>query len=98
MAYSDPAPNAGRRGPPLARCVQGCRPMRASALLALGLCSVTLSLEACKKSESTEQSTKPKAPAVKAAVVTASEALTPIVLTLTGMIAADQRSEVTADT
>lgn len=53
----------------------------------------------CKKSEdttSTVQKTPP--PTVKAATVVAAEAPTPDVLTLTGTVIADQRSDVTADT
>ncbi len=54
---------------------------------------------ACKKSggDATQASKAPAAPPVKVATFIATEALTPEVLTLTGTVTADQRSEVTAD-
>ena len=53
----------------------------------------------CKKSEDAATSgPKTPIPTIKAATVAATEGPTPEVLTLTGMIAADQRSDVTADT
>jgi RND family efflux transporter MFP subunit len=56
------------------------------------------SLSSCKKKEEGAASKAPPPAPVKVALVTAQEAPAPDVLTLTGMIAADQRSEVTADT
>ena len=55
---------------------------------------------ACKKpgDDASSGSTKPSAPPIKVAVLAAAEAPAPEVLTLTGMVAADQRSDVTADT
>jgi RND family efflux transporter MFP subunit len=50
----------------------------------------------CKKKED-DAATKAPPPPVKVALVAAQEAPTPDVLTLTGTITADQRSEVTAD-
>jgi len=53
----------------------------------------------CKKPDDTKTtSDKTPVPTVKAATLAAAEAPTPDVLTLTGMIIADQRAEVTADT
>lgn len=60
---------------------------------------IVVALVACKKAPDSEQSTKaPAAPPIKVTTAIATEAPTPDVLTLTGMIAADQRSDVTADT
>jgi membrane fusion protein (multidrug efflux system) len=54
----------------------------------------------CKKPEDSGQGSAkaPPAPPVKAAVTIATEAPAPDILTLTGLVAADQRSDVTADT
>jgi len=56
------------------------------------------SLSSCKKTEEGAGSKAPPPPPAKVPLVVAQEAPSPDVLTLTGMIAADQRSEVTADT
>jgi len=70
--------------------------MRASAVVVL--LALPLALPACSK-KTAEQATKaPPAPPVKVDLVTAVEAPSPELLTLTGILAADQRSEVTADT
>src|ERR1700733_4167748 len=54
---------------------------------------------ACKKPDDGGASTKSSStPPIKVATIATTEAPTPDVLTLTGMIAADQRSDVTADT
>jgi membrane fusion protein (multidrug efflux system) len=67
--------------------------MRAIAL------STLLVIVGCKKpDDTTATSDKTPPPTVKAATVVAAEAPTPDVLTLTGTIIADQRSDVTADT
>src|SRR5690348_10907743 len=56
-------------------------------------------LVACKKGgDDSGAGAKPVAPPVKAPTLVAAEAPAPKVLTLTGMVAADQRSDVTADT
>ena len=54
----------------------------------------------CKKPEDSGSAgpKPPPAPPVKAALIVAGEAPAPDVLTLTGLVAADQRSDVTADT
>ena len=57
-----------------------------------------LALTACKKPESTETQQAGLAPPVKVELVAAVEASTPEVLVLTGTIAPNYRSEVTADT
>lgn len=54
-------------------------------------------LSSCKKTEDAA-SKAPPSPPVKVALAAAQEIAAPDVLTLTGVIAADQRSEVTADT
>ncbi|HEY6174455.1 MAG TPA: efflux RND transporter periplasmic adaptor subunit [Kofleriaceae bacterium] len=59
--------------------------------------AILASLTSCKKKEEDVVKTPP-APPAKVALVTAQEAAAPDLLTLTGVIAADQRSEVTADT
>jgi RND family efflux transporter MFP subunit len=56
------------------------------------------SLASCKKKDEDTASKAPPPPPVKVALVVAQEAPSPDVLTLTGILAADQRSEVTADT
>ena len=56
------------------------------------------SLGACKKPGGGDTTTKPAAAPVHVATVVAGVAPSPDVLVLTGMIEADQRSEVTADT
>jgi membrane fusion protein, multidrug efflux system len=67
--------------------------MRAAVVFAL-----LASLSSCKKKgEDMAAKAPPKAP-VQVPLIVAEEAPTPDVLTLTGVIAADQRSEVTADT
>jgi membrane fusion protein (multidrug efflux system) len=53
---------------------------------------------ACSKPDAGALARKPPPPAVKVALTTATVAPTPDVLVLTGLIAADQRSDVTADT
>jgi RND family efflux transporter MFP subunit len=61
--------------------------------------STLLIVVGCKKpDDSTATSEKTPPPTVKAATVVAAEAATPDVLTLTGTVIADQRSDVTADT
>ncbi len=59
--------------------------------------AVALAAGACKKAAD-DGAAKPTAPPVKVTTLAAAEAPAPEVLTLTGMIAADQRSDVTADT
>jgi len=66
--------------------------MRVSVVLALA------ALTACNKKDADKANHAPPAPPVKVETVAAVEAPVPELLTLTGMIAADQRSEVTADT
>lgn len=56
------------------------------------------SLSSCKKKEEDAAGKTPPSPPVKLPLVVAEEVPSPEVLTLTGLIAADQRSEVTADT
>ncbi|MEO8843312.1 MAG: efflux RND transporter periplasmic adaptor subunit [Kofleriaceae bacterium] len=61
--------------------------------------STLLIVVGCKKSDdSTATTEKTPPPTIKAATVLAAEAPTPDVLTLTGTVIADQRSDVTADT
>src|SRR5262245_44504986 len=61
---------------------------------------VLLALVACKKpSDSGQGSAKlPPAPPAQVTSVTATEAPTPDVIVVTGLVKADQRSDVTADT
>src|SRR5262245_35499039 len=66
--------------------------MRAAVAIA-----ILASLSSCKKKEEDAAKTPPVPPA-KVALVTAQEVAAPDLLTLTGVIAADQRSDVTADT
>jgi membrane fusion protein (multidrug efflux system) len=66
-----------------------------ASILAL---AASTTLAACKKKEGGATEKAPPPPAVKVAVATAEEAPSPQELVLTGMITADQRSEVTADT
>ena len=66
--------------------------MRASAVLLL------VSLAACGKKQEAETTKAPPPPPIKVETVAAAEAAAPELLVLTGLIAADQRSEVTADT
>ena len=71
----------------------------AAARLPLIALLVSTSLVACKKPDAETQTTKaPPAPPIKVVTTVATNAPTPDVLTLTGIITADQRSEVTADT
>src|SRR2546430_5160334 len=77
----------------MAKSVQWKRPMRAAVAFAI-LASVT----SCTKKEDGASAKAPPAPPAKVALVTAQEAAAPEVLTLTGVVIADQRSEVTADT
>ena len=59
---------------------------------------LVLLLVACKKPGADQNAKGPAAPPVKVQTLVAAEAPTPDVLVLTGMIAADERSDVTADT
>lgn len=59
--------------------------------------AVLLALAACTRSEA-EVATKPIAAPIHVPLVLAAEAPTPSMLALTGELAADQRSEITADT
>src|ERR1041384_3172543 len=77
----------------MAKPVHPVGPMRAGAAFA-----VLASLSSCSKKAEDSTAKAAPAPAAKVALVVAQEAPEPDVLTLTGMIAADQRSEVTADT
>ncbi len=70
--------------------------MRASVAFALILSAA--SFAACKKTDANDATKAPPAPPVKVETTAAVEQATPEMLTLTGLIAADQRSEVTADT
>jgi RND family efflux transporter MFP subunit len=65
------------------------------AVLAFALLA---SLSSCQKKGEETASKAPPPPPVKVPLIVAQEAPSPDVLTLTGVIAADQRSEVTADT
>ena len=67
--------------------------MRAVVVFAL-----LASLSSCNKKEDQAQSKAPPTPPVNVPLVAAEEMPSPDVLTLTGVLAADQRSEVTADT
>src|ERR1043166_7655320 len=80
----------------MAKAVQRLRPMRTVVAFAL-VASSLASLSSCKKKED-EVVVKAPSPPVKVPLVAAEELPSPDVLTLTGVIAADQRSEVTADT
>jgi len=77
----------------MAKAVHLNRRMRAVVAFAL-----LASLSSCKKKEDAAASKAPPPPPVKVALAVAQEVPSPDVLTLTGVIAADQRSEVTADT
>jgi membrane fusion protein (multidrug efflux system) len=59
---------------------------------------LVLVLVACKKPGADEGAKTPPAPPVKVTTLAAPEAPAPEVLTLTGMVAADEHSDVTADT
>ncbi len=76
----------------MAGAVHRTDPMRASVVLALA------TLAACNKKDADTATKAPPAPPVKVETIAAVEAASPELLTLTGMVAADQRSEVTADT
>jgi RND family efflux transporter MFP subunit len=60
--------------------------------------AILASMSACKKQEDAAATKAPPAPPAKVPLVVAQEVASPDVLVLTGVIAADQRSEVTADT
>jgi len=66
-----------------------------ASILAL---AASTALAACKKKEEGGVEKAPPPPPLKVTVATATEAPAPQQLVLTGMVAADQRSEVTADT
>src|SRR5262245_12990692 len=67
------------------------------AVLALAIPAILASVSSCSKKAEDTVSKAPQPP-VKVPLVVAAEAPAPDLLTLTGIIAADQRSEVTADT
>ena len=60
--------------------------------------AASTALTACKKKEEGGAEKAPPPPPIKVVVATAEEAPSPRQLVLTGMVTADQRSEVTADT
>jgi membrane fusion protein (multidrug efflux system) len=68
--------------------------MRASVVSALLLVLAA----GCKKPQDSAAAKAPPAPPVKVQSAVAAEAPTPIVLTITGQVTADQRADVTADT
>ncbi|HWO19072.1 MAG TPA: efflux RND transporter periplasmic adaptor subunit [Kofleriaceae bacterium] len=74
--------------------------MRVSWTIAsiLALAASAAPLAACNKKEGGAAAKAPPPPPLKITVATADEAASPEQLVLTGMIVADQRSEVTADT
>lgn len=69
-----------------------------AAMRAVFVFALLASLSSCKKKDDAAASKAPPPAPVKVPLIVAQEAPSPDVLTLTGMIAADQRSEVTADT
>jgi membrane fusion protein (multidrug efflux system) len=71
---------------------------RITAMRAVLALAILASLSSCNKKPEDTVSKAPLPPPVKVELVVAAEAPTPDLLTLTGIIAADQRSEVTADT
>jgi len=77
----------------MAKAVHPMSSMRAAVAFA-----VLAALTSCKKKEEAAASKAPPPPPVKVALVVAQEVPSPDALTLTGTLAADQRSEVTADT
>jgi len=77
----------------MARRMHLVRAMRAVAVFAL-----LASLSSCKKKDDDDAAKAPTQPPTKVALAIAEELPSPDVLTLTGVITADQRSEVTADT
>jgi membrane fusion protein (multidrug efflux system) len=79
----------------MAKAVHPSNRMRAAVAFAI-LASIPASLSSCKKPE--DAGSRPPPPPVKVPLAVVEEAPAPDVLTLTGMIAADQRSDVTADT
>jgi membrane fusion protein (multidrug efflux system) len=81
----------------MAKPVHSVHAMRAAVALGF-LASVVVAASSCSKKEDAAEAKAPQAPPVKVALVAAQEAAAPDVLTLTGTIVADQRSEVTADT
>ena len=76
----------------MAKAVHPSGPMRAAIALVL-----LASLTSCKKKEDAAVSKAPTTAPVKLDLAVAAESVAPDVLTLTGTIAADQRSEVTAE-
>jgi membrane fusion protein (multidrug efflux system) len=62
------------------------------------LLTLAAALAACNKKAEQAAAKAPPAPPVKVALVAATEAASPEQIVLTGMVVADQRSEVTADT
>jgi membrane fusion protein (multidrug efflux system) len=62
------------------------------------LAIVAVALLGCKKSGTDTAAKGPAAPAIKVQTLKATKTKAPEIITLTGMVAADQRSEVTADT
>src|SRR5262245_50908491 len=70
-------------------------PLRPTRGLMRFIVLLLLALSACARADA-ELATKPVAPPIHVPLVVAVEAATPDVLTLTGELAADQRSEVTA--
>jgi membrane fusion protein (multidrug efflux system) len=81
----------------MAKAVHRSAAMRALWTFASFL-SLAAALAACNKKEGGGEKKAPSSPAVKVVLATADEAAAPEQLVLTGMIVADQRSEVTADT
>ena len=81
----------------MAGTVHSVGPMRAVVAVAL-LASLAAALSSCTKKEDDAASKVSTQPPVKVPLAVVEEKPSPDVLTLTGMIAADQRSEVTADT
>jgi len=81
----------------MAKAVHSVGPMRAVVAFAL-LASLAASSTSCKKKEDDTASKTPTQAPVKVPLGVVDEKPAPDILTLTGMITADQRSEVTADT
>lgn len=74
------------------------RPSAAAALALALIPALALALAACKKGASDAPAKAPPPPPIKVTTVAAVEEQTPDVMTLTGTVIADERSEVTADT
>lgn len=100
LSFRPPSPGVDSTNWPHTRSVKMADsvPKKAARMRALAVFFLVAAVSSCRQSDPEGDATKSAQGAIRAATVVAAEKPTPDVLTVTGIIIADQRAEVTADT